>query len=224
MLLTNSISNCINALNAKRNAQQDKQAAQKYAAALNALSQASGDLRSLCDVVSKIKDAGIVDQPVWDEGTRDQLLDYVNSCGRGVYEGTLTPDIVNSLKEKTQAVRGAVQVRWTQEAGRYAGGTADYLSMIANLTSDHREANALAERITKNASESPTIKSINQLVTDVAAARAITDEFSLNPNIESFLRKVSKKQATVLDLTPEVLTWLKEKRLMDKLKIRFSVQ
>ena len=223
MLLTNSIANCVNALNAKRNAQQDKQAAQKYTSALNSLSKASDNLHTLCAVVSKLKDAGIVYEPVLDDATRDQLLECVNACGKGVYESSLTSELVNVLKTRTEFVSGQVQVLWTSEARRYAGGTTDYLSMIANLTPDPKGSRELAERINKSTNDPPTIKSINQLVKDVTQAKQITDAFSLNPNIESFLRKVSKQQATVLDLTPEVLTWLKEKKLMDKLKIRFSV-
>ena len=43
----------------------------------------------------------------------------------------------------------------------------------------------------------------------------------LNPEIEAFLQKVSSQQATIVDLTPNVLTWLKEKKLTSKLKVRF---
>ena len=78
MKLTNSISSCVRALNTKRNAEQDKQAAQKYAGALNGLSKASADLRVLCDVVSKLSESGIVNEPVLDVAVRDQLLDCVN--------------------------------------------------------------------------------------------------------------------------------------------------
>lgn len=224
MKLTNSISSCVRALNTKRNAEQDKQAAQKYAGALNGLSKASADLRVLCDVVSKLSEAGIVTGPVLDAATRDELLNCVNDCGNGVYENTLSAELVNTLKAKTDLVRGQVQILWKNEASRYAGDTTDYLAMTASLTGDPKGARELADRIQKTADEAPTVKSINQLVKDVAQAKQITDAFSLNPTIEWFLRKVSKQQATILDLTPEVLTWLKEKRLMDKLKIRFSVQ
>lgn len=224
MKLTNSIFSCVRALNAKRNAEQDKQAAQKYVGALNGFSKASADLRTLCDVVSKLSESGIVTEPVLDAATRDQLLACVNDCGNGVYENTLSADLVNTLKAKTDLVRGQVQILWKNEATRYAGDTTDYLSMTASLTGDPKGARELADRIKKSADEAPTVKSINQLVKDVAHAKQITDAFSLNPTIEWFLRKVSKQQATILDLTPEVLAWLKEKRLMDKLKIRFSVQ
>ena len=224
MKLTNSISSCVRTLNAKRNAEQDKQAAQRYTGALTGLSKASSDLRMLCDIVSKLNEAGIVSEPVLDVTTRDQLLDCVNDCGNGVFENTLSLELVNTLKAKTDLVYGQVQILWKSQASRYAGDTTDYLSMTASLTENPKASHELAARIKKSAEEAPTVNSINQLVKDVAQAQQITEAVSLNQAIELFLRKVSKQQATVLDLTPEVLTWLTEKRLMDKLKIRFSVQ
>lgn len=56
---------------------------------------------------------------------------------------------------------------------------------------------------------------------DVVTFEELADEFSLNPEIEVFLKKVSSLQATVADLTPDILTWLKGKNLTSKLKIRF---
>lgn len=52
---------------------------------------------------------------------------------------------------------------------------------------------------------------MKKLVADVSEAKKIADEFSLNPEIEVFLKKVSSLQATVADLTPDILTWLKGK-------------
>ena len=223
MKLTNSISSCVHALNAKRSAEQDKQAAQKYTGALNGLAKSSADLRALCDVISKLSEARIITEPVLNSATRDQLLDCLNDCGNGVHENTFSIELVKTLNANIELAHGQVQSRWNSEASRYAGDTTDYLLMTASLTGDPKGSRELADRIKKSADEAPTVKSINQLVKDVAQAKQITDAFSLNPTIEWFLRKVSKQQATILDLTPEVLAWLKEKRLMDKLKIRFSV-
>lgn len=69
--------------------------------------------------------------------------------------------------------------------------------------------------------EDPSIKAAKSLVSDVTEAKQITEEFSLNPEIEDFLKKVSSQRATVNDLTPNVLIWLKGKNLTGKLKIRF---
>lgn len=58
-------------------------------------------------------------------------------------------------------------------------------------------------------------------MSDVKEAKEITDSFSLNPVIEAFLKKVSAQQATVADLTPDVIKWLQDKQLLSKLKVRF---
>ena len=45
--------------------------------------------------------------------------------------------------------------------------------------------------------------------------------FSLKPDVESFLKKVAAGRATVLDLTPDILEWLREQRLLGKLSLDF---
>lgn len=79
----------------------------------------------------------------------------------------------------------------------------------------------MPDNITKTVAGEPSIKAVKKLVADVSEAKKIADEFSLNPEIEVFLKKVSSLQATVADLTPDILTWLKGKNLTSKLKIRF---
>jgi len=93
--------------------------------------------------------------------------------------------------------------------------------MIGGLSNDPKRARELANKITQTAAGDPSTKAINSMVSDVAEAKRIADKFSLNPEIEGFLKKVSSQQATILDLTPKVLAWLKEKNLTGKLKIRF---
>ena len=77
------------------------------------------------------------------------------------------------------------------------------------------------DSISKTVNGALSVTSIKKLVADVDEAKRITHGFSLNPEIEAFLQKVSSQQATIVDLTPNVLTWLKEKKLTSKLKVRF---
>ena len=79
----------------------------------------------------------------------------------------------------------------------------------------------MTDSITQTVAGNPSIKAVNSLVSYVAEAKQIIDQFSLNPEIEDFLKKVSSQRATVLDLTPNVMVWLKEKNLTSKLRIKF---
>ena len=130
-------------------------------------------------------------------------------------------DDTNIIYWKGDIIAGQIKIVWKDAAGKYAEGSSGYLSMIGGLSADPKRAKELADNISKAVAADPTIKGISSLISDVAEAKKIIEAFSLNPEIEAFLKKVSAQQATVLDLTPNILSWLKEKKLTSKLKIRF---
>lgn len=129
--------------------------------------------------------------------------------------------IQNTFKAKGDAVAEQIKIVWKDAATKYAEGTKGYLSMIGGLTDNPKQAKELADSISKTVNGALSVTSIKKLVADVDEAKRITHGFSLNPEIEAFLQKVSSQQATIVDLTPNVLTWLKEKKLTSKLKVRF---
>ena len=221
MLLTDTIKNSTSAIKKRRETIESKQHAETYAKALVQLAQATENIKGTLDCATVMKESGIVSTPLMDETTRSDLLACINDCGNGVSEMKLTLEAVRLLKSKGDAVSTQVKIVWRDASLKYSDGSKGYLSMIGGLSSDPKRAKELADNITKTVASDPSIKAIKSLVADVAEAKKITDEFSLNPEIEDFLKKVSSQRATVFDLTPNVLTWLKEKNLTGKLKIRF---
>ena len=221
MLLTETIKNSTSAIKKRRLVIERKQHTESYAKALAQLAQATEAIKGTLDCATAMMDSGIVNAPLMDEHTRNDLIACINDCGNGVSEMKLTMDAVRLLKTKGDIVAGQIKIVWKDAAEKYAEGSSGYLSMIGELSTDPKRAKELADNIKKAVSTEPTIKGINNLVSDVAEAEKITKAFSLNPEVEGFLKKVSSQQATVFDLTPNVLNWLNEKKLTSKLKIRF---
>lgn len=221
MLLTDTIKNSTSAIKKRRATIESKQHAETYAKALAQLAQTVDDIKETLDCAAVIKECGIVDTPLMDEATRSDLLTYINDCGNGVAEMKLTLDAVKLLKSKGDMFANQIKIVWRDASVKYSDGPKGYLSMIGGLSSDPKRAKELADSITKTVASDPSIKAVKSLVADVTEAKQITEEFSLNPEIEAFLKKVSLQRATVFDLTPNVLTWLQEKKLTNKLKIRF---
>lgn len=221
MLLTETIINSTSAIKKRRATIESKQHAETYARALAQLSQTTGSIKDTLDCAIAIKESGIVDAPVIDEATRSDLLACINDCGNGISEMRLSMDAVRLLKSKGDAFATQIKIVWRDASVKYSDGSKGYLSMIGGLSSDPKRATELADNITKTVAGEPSIKAVKKLVADVSEAKKIAEEFSLNPEIEVFLKKVSSLQATVADLTPDILTWLKGKNLMSKLKIRF---
>lgn len=221
MLLTEIIKNSTTAINARRITLENKQNAELYAKALIQLCQQDYAIKSLLDCADEMKSKGIVDKSVLPKSVRDDLLNSVGDCGSAISEGTLTLDTVKVLQTKSENYASQLRLIWKDAAVKYAEGTKGYLSIIGGLTQDPKKARELGDNITKTVEGALSINAINKLVTDVGEAKAITDSFSLNPAIEAFLKKVSSAQATVTDLTPEIMQWLKEKQLLSKLKVKF---
>lgn len=221
MLLTETITNSTSAIKKRRAAIESKHHAETYAKALSQLSQTTESIKGTLDCAAAMIDSGIVNTPLMDENTRNDLIACINECGSGVSEMKLTMEAVQLLKTKGDIIAGQIKIVWKDAAGKYAEGSSGYLSMIGGLSADPKRAKELADNISKAVAADPTIKGISSLVSDVAEAKKIIEAFSLNPEIEAFLKKVSAQQATVLDLTPNILSWLKEKKLTSKLKIRF---
>lgn len=221
MLLTEIMNNSISAIQRKRTAQENKQSADAYTNALERLNTARESLNASLKCAVSMKEKGIVDSPLMDTQTREELVECINSCGKGLYDGTLTNDMVTILKTKSDAFAGQIQTEWKDASKKYAESILGYLSLIGLLTSNPKKACDLYDNITKITNASLSINNIDLLIDWVEQARVLTEGFSLNSNIELFLKKVSNRQATILDLTPQVQNWLAEKDLSGKLRICF---
>lgn len=221
MLLTETIKNCTSAISSRRTAQEKKNSAEDYSRALARLSEASGVLEDAFNCAAELRSKGIIKQPWMTQQTRDELMECINDCGKGVFEGALTVDLANVLKTKSVAIADKIDTTWKNAASEYAEGIKGYLSMIGGISSDPQHAKDLLDSIDKTVNGALSILAVNKLLSDVAEAQKIVETFSLNSEVEVFLKKVSSHQATVVDLTPNVLTWLEENGLIDRLKIRF---
>ena len=221
MLLIDTIKRSTSAIKERRAAQESKKSADEYRNALDKLNRASEDLKLILHCAAALKDKGIVEKPPISQQTRDELIDCANTCGKGVADRTLTLDMVAVLKAKSDSIARELQARWKEAAAQYSDGTKGYLSMVGGLSDDPKRARELADNITKTVEGALSIIAIDKLVAYVAEAKKITEAFSLNPEIEGFLKRVSSQQATVRDLTPNIINWLSEKNLTQKLKIRF---
>lgn len=221
MSLTETISKTTSAIKMRRATIESKQLAEAYGKALAQLAQTTEGIKGILECAAAMKESGIVNTPLMDENTRSDLLACIDDCGNGVHEITLSLEAVRLLKSKGDAVATQIKIIWKDAAKKYSDGTKGYLSMIGGLSADPKRSKELADNINKLVADDPTVLGIKSLVADVAEAKKIVEAFSLNPEIERFLKKVSAQQATVVDLTPNVLTWLKEKNLMSKLRVKF---
>lgn len=221
MLLNETITNSINAINEKRAAQARKKSIEEFSAALATLNTICSQLETAITCMKELKKSGIISIPVMTSTIRDELLSSVDDCGSSIEDGSLSRDMVIVFKSHMTTAKVELNNAWEANASTYSDGPRGYLSMISGLTENPEDARELEYTICKITSGAISLKQIKDLVSSVAAANEIKSGFSLEPEIETFLKKVSSLQATVADLTPTIQKRLQEKGLMGKLKISF---
>lgn len=64
-------------------------------------------------------------------------------------------------------------------------------------------------------------KGIDDFLEKVSRGKDIVDNLHLDEEVEKFINKVKMQKATVSDLTPHILEWLKDNNLMNTMKVRF---
>lgn len=220
-MLTNTIASCITAVQDKRSASDRKKSLDEYKAALLKLNEAC----SVMDAVQKCCDAldrhGIHSTAIFEESTQKDILDAIDTCGRGLAEGSLGSESVNTFLSAAKTANAELNATWQKTAPIFSDGTAGYLSMIAGLTNNPAAARELYAKIQTLSRAPISEKNINDLASNVNLAKKTTSSFSLKPEIEAFLKKVSSGQASIADLSPVVQDWLTEKGLKQKLRICF---
>ena len=220
-MLTNTIASCISAIQDKRYASDRKKSLDEYKAALLKLNEACSVMDSVQKCCDALVSQDIHSTAIFEESTKMVILDAIDTCGRGLAEGSLGSESVNTFIAAAKTANAELNATWQKAAPLFSDGTAGYLSMIAGLTNNPVAARELCTKIQTLSRASISAKNINELASCVNLAKGTTSSFSLKPEIEAFLKKVSSGQASIADLSPAVQDWLTEKGLKQKLRICF---
>ncbi len=220
-MLIDTIASCTAAIEHKAEVKQNRQADEAFLFAIGKLNQVNSALKETLLCMAELHRRNISPKPILKSGTREELLRCTNACGRALYKGELDSAAVDAFAAHLKTAQAELAAAWKRDAPAYAGGPNGYLTMISGLTDDPRAARALSAAIRTTAGSPVSQKGILALSEQVEKANRMISSFSLKPDVESFLKKVAAGRATVLDLTPDILEWLREQRLLGKLRLDF---
>ncbi len=221
MLLTETIDKSISTIKKRAAAKQQKDYAVEYTAALVSLSQAAVEVKSALICAGAIDKSGLAEHSVLSISQKSELMDSIDACGAAAYESTLSAHLVKVLQMQGKTLKSQETAIWREAAAKYVEGPNGYLSMLGGLSENPADVENLKSRINSLVAAEPSAKNVEKLLAEVERANVLISQFTLSPEVEAFLRKVSSKQATFLDLTPNILCWLRDRNLMNKLRISF---
>lgn len=155
-------------------------------------------------------------------GTKAELLSAISDCGRGLNDYTLDDPVITVFRMQIVAIEQQLLIIWNQAAHEYSSGVVSDLAILGDLTTNPKQSQELLAQIKSDCDASPTEALVKRLKKNNEAAQTMVSQFKLNDEIQGFLSKVKSKQASIDDLTPQIISWLQENNLMKKLFISFK--
>lgn len=199
----------------------NKQAAKVFKTQVIALSGLTPKLEQILNIVAALKDKEISSSVISQE-VKDALQTAVDNCGMKTSEHTLDEGTVSALKNAINLCNATVESCWKEAISGNATEVIDSLTSLRSLLQNKKEADEILEVLEKAKITLPSsIKSIDTYLKNIGRGKEIIDALHLDPETESFVQKVRTQKATLNDLTPHILEWLKANNLMTQMKVRF---
>lgn len=148
---------------------------------------------------------------------------FFTSCDKIVQAGAannVTTQYVTSESKKLYAVMGQ---EWNEYYTKSTSNILGLIEAVKGILPDETKASYATNKIKKAATWNKSIENLNYLKQGLEEAKQILTEINLDENssILAFLKLVSEGNATIADLTDEILEWIKKENLSSKIGIRF---
>lgn len=202
----------------------NKQAAENFNKQLATLSKYTLQLEYLLNMIIALAERNFISE-VLTENIRDSLQTAVDSCGEKTSNHTLDASAVMALKSAIELCQNAIENTWKEAADKSSTVIVETLISLKGLLNDKKEAENIIQYLNKAKLSMPvSIKDLDIFKLKVQKGKEIIEDlhFTSYPEVKVFIDKVRVQKATVGDLTPHIMEWLKENRLSDKIALRFQ--
>lgn len=151
------------------------------------------------------------------------LKSFLASCDKVIQVGAAneaTTQYISAESKKLYAVMGQ---EWSEYYTKMSSHVISLLDTVKSILKDENKAVYAVNKIKKAANWNTSIDNYNYLKQGLAEADQILEDLDLDEDSEvlAFLKLVSAGNATILDLTDEILEWIKTENLGDKMYIHF---
>lgn len=151
------------------------------------------------------------------------LKSFLGSCDKVIQVGAANEATTQYISTESKKLYSVLGQEWSEYYTQISSHIISLLDTVKSILKDENKAIYAVNKIKKAASWNTTIDNYNYLKQGLAEADQILNDLDLDEDSQvlSFLKLVSEGNATVLDLTDEILEWIKTENLGDKIFINF---
>lgn len=156
--------------------------------------------------------------------TKDSLQFAVESCGEKTDNHTLDAGTVLALKNVVELLRNTLSSAWKESSEKNCTPIIESLNSLKSLLDFPQNAEEIIKKLEVAKSSLPSSSgSLQSYINDINHGKQIIEglNFDSDPEVKLFIDKVRRGKATVRDLTPHILEWIKDNSLSDKIRLKF---
>lgn len=150
------------------------------------------------------------------------LKSFLGACDKVIQTGAANNATTQYISSESKKLYAVIGQEWTLFYTEYTQNTLSLLDTIKGILKDEKKAIYAANKIKKASAWNSVIENYNFLKQGMDEAEGLLKELGLDEDspILSFLKLVSEGNATILDLTEDILKWIREENLAGKMHIR----
>lgn len=151
------------------------------------------------------------------------LKSFLGLCDKVVQAGAANNATTRYISSESKKLYVVIGQEWTEYYLKITANILSLLNAVKGIIPDENKAIYATNKIKKASSWNTSIDNYNYLKQGIADADKILEDLDLDEDSEilAFLKLVSNGEATILNLTDEILAWIKAENLADKLYINF---
>lgn len=151
------------------------------------------------------------------------LRTFLGSCDKVIQAGAANNATTQYISGESKKLYAVIGQEWIEYYNKSTANILSLLDTVKGILPDESKATYAINKIKKAATWNTTVDNYNYLKQGIAEADKILEDLDLNEDSEilAFLKLVSEGNATIMDLTDEILAWIKAEKLADKMFINF---
>ena len=130
--------------------------------------------------------------------------------------------LIDAITKETNELEQFLKEKWNLYIVSETNGLINTLKTIRSIVNDKPKVDIVVHSIMKDRVAWPVDNDkLNNINNKKKEAQKLISDLGLNKNISDFIEKIALNQATILDLTPEILDWVRNKEFENNIALRF---
>ena len=223
-MIQDILNTAINSINAYYDTRAKLQNNKKFSENLIKLSAQTEILKKALVLDSFMENQSLIQTTLFSIEDRDNLLGMLDECGEKVVGHDLDAATISLLERDIKKIVDNQKNGWIMASKAYADNVVDSLNSMASLLDNPAAAHALKKTIEALQTRWPiTEQDIIYFKKKVAEGQSLLDTLPIDdPEILEFIKKLSKREATLNDLTDKALLWVRRNDLESRIKLLFA--